>query len=96
MVAKKKDKGGIIFNIVVTLVIVAVVAVGGWAAYGKIQANIAAEKEATAATQQEEAPAQTVATVAESEGLSVEDFFAKTGLTDMVITSYFECIEIIL
>jgi len=75
---KKKDKSGIIFNIVVTLVIVAIAVVGGWAAYEKIKANMPVE---------EEPQVQTVAQVAQEEELSVEDFLAKVGLTDSGLTA---------
>lgn len=75
---KKKDKGGVIFNIVVTLVILAVAIPGAWAAYEKIKANMPVE---------EEPQVQTVANVAQEEELSVEDFLAKIGLEDAGLTA---------
>lgn len=75
---KKKDKSGIIFNIVVILVIAAVVGVGGWACYEKIKANMPVE---------EEVQVQTVANVAQEEELSVEEFLAKLGLEDAGLTA---------
>lgn len=78
VVAKKKDKRGIIFNIVVTLVIAAVVVAGGWACYDTIKANMPAP---------EEPQVQTVANVAQEEELSVEDFLAKVGLEDAGLTA---------
>ncbi len=77
-VAPKKDKSGIIFNIVVILVIVAVTAVGGWAAYDKIKANMPVV---------EEEQVMTVAQVAQEEEMSVEDFLAKVGLADSGLTA---------
>lgn len=85
VVTKKKDKGGILFNIVVTLVIVAVAAVGGWEAYKKIQENAATNT--TETITQEDVQPQTVATVAQEEELSVEDFLAKVGLADSGLTA---------
>ncbi len=75
---KKKDKSGIIFNIVVILVVLAVAIPGAWAAYQKIKANMPVE---------EEPQVQTVANVAQEEELSVEDFLAKIGLADSGLTA---------
>ena len=75
---KKKDKSGIIFNIVVILVVAAITVAGGWAAYDKIKANMPVV---------EEPQVQTVATVAQEEELSVEDFLAKIGLQDAGLTA---------
>ncbi len=75
---KKKDRSGLIFNIVVILVIAAVAIPGGWAAYEKIKANM---------PQVEEQQVQTVATVAQEEELSVEDFLTKIGLQDSGLTA---------
>ena len=74
---KKKDKSGLIFNIVVTLVIVVVVALGGWACYDTIKANMPVV---------EEEQVMTVAQVAQEEEMSVEDFLAKVGLADSGLT----------
>ena len=74
----KKDKSGVIFNIVVTLVIVIVVGLGGWACYDTIKANMPVE---------EEPQVQTVANVAQEEEMSVEDFLAKVGLEDAGLTA---------
>ena len=81
VVAKKKDPSGIIVNIIIVLVVIAVAGCGIWAAYDKISANIAADTEA-ADTQN----VQTVATMALEEGLSVEELLAKCGLEDSGIT----------
>ncbi len=75
---KKKDRSGLIFNIVVILVIAAVAIPGGWAAYEKIKANMPIE---------EEPQVQTVAQVAQEEELSVEEFLAKVGLEDAGLTA---------
>lgn len=75
---KKKDKSGTIFNIVVALVIVAVAAVGVWASWDKIKANLPVE---------EEEQVMTVAQVATEEELSVEEFLAKIGLADSGLTA---------
>lgn len=75
---KKKDKSGIVFNIVAILVIVAIVGVGGWAAYDKIKANMPV---------QEEEQVMTVAQVAQEEELSVEEFLAKVGLQEAGLTA---------
>ncbi|MBQ7986381.1 MAG: hypothetical protein IJ304_03840, partial [Clostridia bacterium] len=68
---KKKDRSGLIFNIVVILIIAAVAIPGGWAAYEKIKANMPVV---------EEEQVMTVAQVAQEEELSVEEFLAKVGL----------------
>ena len=75
---KKKDKSGVIFNIVIAVVILAVAIPGAWAAYEKIKANMPVE---------EEPQVQTVANVAQEEELSVEDFLAKIGLEDAGLTA---------
>ena len=81
VVAKKKDPSGIIVNIIIVLVVIAVAGCGIWAAYDKISANIAADTEAT-----DTQNVQTVATMALEEGLSVEELLAKCGLEDSGIT----------
>lgn len=75
---KKKDKSGIIFNIVVIVVVAAIAIPGGWAAYEKIKANMPVE---------EETQVQTIANVAQEEELSVEEFLAKIGLEDSGLTA---------
>lgn len=75
---KKKDKSGVIFNIVIAVVILAVAIPGAWAAYEKIKANMPVV---------EEPEVQTVAKVAQEEELSVEDFLAKIGLEDAGLTA---------
>lgn len=75
---KKKDKSGIIFNIVVILVILAIAIPGGLAAYDKLKANMPAP---------EEEQVMTVAQVAQEEELSVEEFLAKIDLTDAGLTA---------
>ena len=76
--APKKDRSGLIFNIVVILVVAAVAIPGGWAAYEKIKAHMPVE---------EEPQVQTVAQVAQEEELSVEDFLAKVDLADAGLTA---------
>ena len=83
VVVKKKDPSSIIINIIIVLVVIAVAGCGVWAAYDKISANIAANTEA--GDTQNTTP-QTVAIMAQEEGLSVEELLAKCGLEDSGIT----------
>ena len=76
--APKKDKSGLIFNIVIILVVAAIAIPGGFAAYEKIKANMPVV---------EEEQVMTVAQVAQEEELSVEDFLAKIGLAESDITA---------
>ena len=76
--APKKDKSGLIFNIVIILVVAAIAIPGGFAAYEKIKANMPVV---------EEEQVMTVAQVAQEEELSVEDFLAKIGLAESDLTA---------
>lgn len=86
VVKAKKSASGILVNIIIVLVVIAVAGCGIWASYEKISANIAANTEDAAAG----ADTQTITTVetlATEEGLSVEELLAKCGLEDSGLTA---------
>lgn len=64
----KKDKANIWFTLITVVVALAIVVAGGFAIYGKIQAEKPVEE------------VQTVADIALEEGLSAEEFLAKIGM----------------
>lgn len=73
----KKNKGNVLTNIVIILIVVAIAALGVWAAYGKIKSELP----------QEQAPVvATIAQLAEAEGTTAEELLAKCGLADAGLT----------
>lgn len=84
--AKKKDKRKTAFDAAVALIIVVVLGMGVWACRDKISLGSGAGTE-TAEQQQTEATVATVAQIAESEGISAEEFLAKCGMSDSGLTA---------
>ncbi len=75
--AKKRDMAKVVANIIVVLVVIAIAALGVWAAYGKIKAELPQDQAETT---------QTVADLAAAESTTVEELLAKCGMADSGIT----------
>ncbi len=72
---KKKNALDIISNIIIVVLILTVLGIGGWAVYSKFSQM---PKEGTT----EDITTPTISESAEEEGLSVEEFLAKYGVSD--------------
>lgn len=72
-VKKKKSALDIVSNIIIVVLILAVLGIGGWAVYSKFSQMPSSEEVAT----------PTISEYAQSEGISVEEFLAKYGLSEV-------------
>ena len=73
--AKKKNALDIISNIIIVVLVLTVLGIGGWAVYSKFSQM---PKEGTT----EDITTPTISETAEEEGISVEEFLAKYGLSE--------------
>lgn len=72
---KKKSILDIISNIIIIILILAVLGIGGWAVYSKFSQQPSGETNETVTT-------PTVSDLAQTEGVSVEEYLAKYGIAD--------------
>lgn len=78
---QKKNPKRVIANVVIVLVVAAIAALGGWAAYDKIKAELPASTDA-----ETQVTSTTVAQLAEAEGITAEELLEKCGMTESGLT----------
>ena len=80
-VVKKSNKGAILSNIVIVVVIAAIAGLGIFATKDKLATVF------TTTDVAQEQQVQTVADIAESEGMTAEELLEKCGMTDLGLTA---------
>lgn len=84
-IKKKKNPKNVIATVAAVLVVAAIAGVGGYASWQEIKANRPASTDTTDVS--DTAQTQTVADLAESEGMSVDELLEKGKLTDSGLTA---------
>ena len=79
---KKKSAIDIIINIIIVVLVLGILAVGGWAIYNKYQQMPQQDTSVSDTAQDAQTTAPTIAEYAQTEEKSVEEFLAEYGLSD--------------